>query len=61
MTSGRADYAAGTGLSHRSVAYLATIVGKCLEAALRGDLLQTNPARRAEVPKASSTGRQIAA
>lgn len=58
LASGRADHAAGTGLSHRSVAYLATIVGKCLEAAVRGDLLQTNPARRAEVPKASSTGRQ---
>lgn len=57
LTSGRADHAAGAGLSHRSVAYLATIVGKCLEAAVRGDLLLSSPARRAEVPKASSTGR----
>ena len=46
LTSGRADHAAGTGLSHRSVAYLATIVGKCLEAAMRGGLVQSNPARR---------------
>jgi integrase len=58
LKSGRADYKAGTGLSHRSVAYLSTIVGKCLEAAVRGDLLMSNPARRAEVPKASSTGRR---
>ena len=55
LTSGRADHAAGTALSRRSVVYLATIVGKCLEAAVRGELLQTNPARRAEVPTSGST------
>lgn len=57
LKSGRADHKAGTSLSHRSVAYLATIVGKCLGAAVRGELLTSNPARRAEVPKAGSTGR----
>jgi integrase len=58
LTSGRADYARGQGLSPRSVAYVATIVGKCLEAACRGDLWQVNPARRAEVPKASAAGKR---
>lgn len=37
LVSGRADHLAGTPLSHRSVAYLSTIVRKCLEAAVRGD------------------------
>ncbi len=55
LICGRADHAAGAPLSRRSVAYVATIVGKCLEAAVRGELLQANPARRAEVPKAAAT------
>ncbi len=54
LASGRADHRGGEGLSARSVSYLATIVGKCLEAAVRGDLLVGSPARRAEVPKASA-------
>ena len=37
------------------MAYHATILGKCLEAALRGGLLLSNPARRADVPKPAST------
>lgn len=43
------------GLSHRSVAYVHTIVGKALDGAVRGELLQTNPARRAEVPRPQAT------
>lgn len=58
LKTGRADHQAGTGLSPRSVAYLSTILGKCLEAAVRGDLLMANPAWRAEVPKAGSTARR---
>jgi integrase len=54
LVSGRVDHRGGEGLSGRSVAYLATILGKCLEAAVRGDLIASNPARRAEVPKASA-------
>ena len=42
------------GLSHTSVAYVHTILGKALEAAVRGELLATNPARRADVPKAAA-------
>jgi integrase len=42
------------GLSSTTVSYIHTIIGKCLEAAVRGDLIQTNPARRAEVPKTSA-------
>ena len=55
LVSGRVDHRAGEGLSARSVAYLATILGKCLEAAVRGELIASNPARRAEVPKASAS------
>lgn len=58
LQSGRADYRAGAGLSHRSVAYVATIIGKCLGAAVRGELLISNPATRAEVPRAGADGRQ---
>jgi len=58
LRNGRADHRAGTGLSQRSVAYVATILGKCLGAAVRGDLLISNPAERAEVPRAASSGRQ---
>ena len=55
LVSGRVDHRGGEGLSARSVAYLATILGKCLEAAVRGELIASNPARRAEVPKASAS------
>lgn len=46
----------GQGLSLRSVAYLATILGRCLGDAVDGGLLATNPARKAKVPKPSSAG-----
>jgi integrase len=55
LTSGRVDHLAGTALSHRSVAYHATILGKCLAAAVDSELLVSNPARRAAVPKPGST------
>jgi integrase len=58
LISGRKDHLAGGALSHRSVAYIATIVGKCLEAAVRGELLQSNAGRRAEVPRAEATARK---
>jgi integrase len=53
-TDGRADHARGVGLSIRSVAYLHTIVGRCLEDAVDGGLLQSNPARKAKPPKAAA-------
>lgn len=57
LVSGRLNHRRESigGLSHRSVSYLHTIVGKALEAAVRGEYLATNPARRADVPKAAAT------
>lgn len=63
LQSGKLDHRRQSvgGLSPRSVGYVATIVGKVLEAAVRGELIASNPARRAEVPKSRSTvGRHAA-
>lgn len=49
------------GLSPTTVAYIHTIIGKCLDSAVRGDLIQNNPARRAEVPRASAKAAKHAA
>lgn len=55
LANGRRDHQSG-GLSSTTVAYVHTIVGKCLEAAVRGELLVSNPARRAEVPRGAAKG-----
>lgn len=57
LSDGRRDHlgrATGAELSLRSVAYLHTILGKCLGDAVDGGLLKVNPARRAKVPKPAS-------
>ncbi len=52
LQSGRADHAAGSGLSPRTVRYVHTILRKCLQAAVDVDaLLMSNPAARAKPPK----------
>ena len=59
LAGGRRDHTGaltGGGLSLRSVAYLHTILGRCLADAVDGELMQTNPARRAKVPKPASAG-----
>jgi integrase len=41
----------GAGLSRRTVQYIATILHSALEAAMRKNLLDRNPGRKADVPK----------
>ncbi len=62
LETGRADHAAGTGLSPTTVRYVHTIVRKCLQAAVEVEgLLQGNPAAKAKPPKASASGDRHAA
>ena len=59
LSGGRRDHRgalSGQGLSLRSVAYLHTILGRCLGDAVDGGLLAANPARRAKVPRPSAAG-----
>jgi integrase len=53
-TGGRRDGRGGAGLSARTVRYIATIIGKALDAAVDAEppLLAVNPARKAQPPTA---------
>jgi integrase len=53
--SGRRDYKGGTGLSARTVSYIATIVKAALKAAVDQNLIARNPADRAHPPAARET------
>lgn len=57
VASGRADHAAGSGLSRRTVIYIHCIVRKCLQAAVdQGGLIASNPVAKAKPPKLSASG-----
>jgi integrase len=58
ITDGRKDHAAGTPLSPRTVAYIASIVGRVFHQALDWDRIARNPADRARPPKATGSLRQ---
>lgn len=53
LVDGRKDQNAGKPLSPRTVAYVATIIGKVFHQALDWDRIARNPAERARPPKAS--------
>jgi integrase len=52
LTEGRADHAHGTGLSPRTVRYVATILGRALKDATRKGLIPRSPAADADPPSA---------
>ena len=57
LEDGRADHAAGKGLSPRTVRYIHTGLRKCLQSAVDEEgLLHANPADKAKAPKVSASG-----
>lgn len=58
LLNGRRDQKAGSGLSQRSVAYVATIISKVYRQAVEWDRIARNPAERARPPKASANESQ---
>ncbi len=55
LAEARADHARGSGLSPRTVAYVHTIVRKCLQAAVESEgVLASNPAAKVKAPRGSS-------
>lgn len=60
LVEGRKDQAQGKGLSPRSVAYVASILGKVFRQAMDWDRIARNPAERARPPKATANQGQRA-
>ncbi len=56
LACGRADHAAGKGLSVRSVRYVHTILRACLQSGVDGDVLPRNPADKAKPPVQAAKG-----
>jgi integrase len=57
LETGRADHAAGTGLSPRTVQYIHTIVRKCLQTAVDSEgIMQANPCAKARPPRLAAAG-----
>lgn len=54
LTGGRADHAAGQGLSPRTVRYVATILGRALKDAVRKGLIPRSPHADADAPRPSA-------